>query len=222
MRVRRGRRETVDADRAATRDLVERTATDGEPGLRVWYPPRQVSFGRRDRAAEGYDSARTAARERGFPPAERETGGRPVAFTGDVLAVVRAEPVDASEPRIESRYETALGSIRSALAATGVEATRGEPPNSFCPGSHSLQADGKVVGLAQRVQRDVAVVAGALVVRDPGAVAAVIEPVSDALGIEFDPATVGSVATAGGTPEQVRDEVEAALVDGDDPTVRET
>ena len=102
---------------------------------------------------------------------------------------------------------------RSASDATvGVDASEGEPPDSFCPGTHSLQADGKVVGIAQRVRQDVALTAGLVVVRDHDAVAAVLSPVYDALGVPFDPASVGSVARAGGTVDGLLDALETELV----------
>jgi len=49
----------------------------------------------------------------------------------------------------------------------------------------------------------------------------VLDPVYDALGVAFDPETVGSVAAAGGEsdPDAVVAAVEAALVDGESVTV---
>ncbi len=80
----------------------------------------------------------------------------------------------------------------------------GEPPDSFCPGTHSLQATGKIAGLAQRVRRGVAVTAGVVVVSDHERIADVLEPVYDALGVPFDPNSVGSVASAGGPDDSQR------------------
>lgn len=201
--------------------LVDRVRQSGDPGLRVWYPPRQVAFGRRDRAAHGYARARQAAADHGFPPTERETGGRAVAFTGDVLAVLWAEPADPAEPAIDGRYEQRLGDLEDAVESLGVPAERGEPPDSFCPGTRSLQADGKIAGLAQRVRSEVAITAAAVVVRDPEAVAAVSTPVYEALGVPFDPRSVGSLADAGceAAPDEVRDDIEGALIGDADPIV---
>ena len=177
MRVYRGRVDAVEADRAVTGRLVDRVAAgEAEPAVRVWRPHRQVAFGRRDASAEGYDRARGAARERDFPVVEREVGGRAVAYTGSTVAFLRAVPVDNPRGGIAERYDAALADLRRGLETLGVDATEGEPPESFCPGSHSLQAtapgaDGrdaprKLAGLAQRVRTDVAVVAGVLLVRD--------------------------------------------------------
>lgn len=225
MRVFRDRRETPAADRERTRTLRTRVAETGESALRVWYPPPQVAFGRRDAAGEGFEAAREAAADAGLPPTERETGGRAVAFTGDVLAVARAEPVDPTAPAIEARYEATLAALEDALDALGVAVERGEPPAAWCPGTRSLRAadgGGKLAGLAQRVRRDVAIVAGAVVVRDADAVADALAPVYDALDVDFDPTSVGSVAAAAGgavDPGRIRDAVEEVLVGEREPTI---
>jgi len=229
MRVYRGRADSIDADRAVTDRLVERVATGGpeptdrEPAVRVWRPHRLVAFGRRDARNEGYDRAREAAREHEFPPVERDVGGRAVAYTGSTVAFVRATPVDGPRRGIGARYDAAIADLRDALADLGVDATAGEPPDSFCPGSHSLQADcggrsRKLAGLAQRVRNDVAVVAGVLVVDDHAEIADVLAGVYDALGVPLDPETVGSVELAGGESDAQRvvEAVENALV-GNEP-----
>jgi len=223
MHVRRGRATDPASDRDATDALLETVAETNEPGLRVWYPPPHVAFGRRDARADGYERARAVSADRGVPPVERAVGGRAVAFTGDVLAFVRAEPVDVSAPAIDDRYDDATAILTEAVQACGVDVDHGEPPDSFCPGAHSLQThDGKVAGLAQRVRRDVAVVAGVVVVADAERVASVLDPIYGALGVAFDPASVGSLAAAtnGVAAEFVRDRIEAALVGDRGATVR--
>jgi len=217
MRLLRGRAETPEADRALTGRAVDRVAEDGKPAVRVWTPPRQVTFGRRDARAEGYERARRHAREHGYPPVERSTGGRAVAFTGATVAAVRATPTDTTRTGVDDRYEDALDRFQAALARLGVDAEPGEPDASFCPGTHSLRTRGKLVGLAQRVRGDVAVLAGVVVVRDRAEIGAVLDPVYDALGVTFDPGSVGSVVAAGGPedPQRTVDALEAALTDGD-------
>jgi lipoate-protein ligase A len=219
MRVLRGRAATNEADREHTDEMVARAVETGESALRVWTPHKQVAFGRRDTHEDGYQGARAAAREHGYPSVEREVGGRAVAYTGSTLAVVYAEP-DAERTAIEARYDAATERYLRAFDQLGVDAREGEPDHSFCPGTHSISADGKLAGLAQRVRREVAVTAAIVVVRDDEAIAAVLAPVYDALGVPFDPETVGSVAAAGGpdSPDAVAD----ALVDaygGSDATV---
>lgn len=223
MRVCRGPTGSVDADRVLTEELVEHTDGTGEPALRVWYPTEHVAFGRRDATTDGYDRARRVARARGYPTVERAVGGRAVAFTGDVLAFVLAEPADATDPAIDARYEETMAALVAALSECGASVERGEHPDSFCPGTHSLQADrdvpdggrGKIAGLAQRVRREVAIVGGAVVVRDADAVADVLAPVYDAIGVPFDRESVGSIASATDDAidqAAIRDRIEAALV----------
>ncbi|WP_123536289.1 lipoate--protein ligase family protein [Halosimplex salinum] len=228
MRVYRGRADSIDADRAVSDRVVDRVADDREPAVRVWRPHRQVAFGRRDSGADGYDRARELAEDHGFPPVEREVGGRAVAYTGSTVAFARVTPVDDMRSGLQDRYDAATADLLDALDELGVDAREGEPPDSFCPGTHSVQADcggraRKLAGLAQRVHADAAVVAGVLLVRDHEPIAGVLDPVYDALEVPFDPETVGSVARAGGAADSdaVVRAVETALVGGDPTQVRQ-
>ena len=214
MRLLRGRAGDHERDYGRTREMVARVDEDREPALRVWTPHRQVAFGRRDRRADGYDRARAAATERGYAVLEREVGGRAVAYFGTTVALALAEPTTDGRDGIQARYDRATDAVRRALQSLGVDARDGEPPDAFCPGTHSLQADGKLVGLAQRVRQSVALTAGVVVVRDHAEIAAVLDPVYAALDVTFDPDSVGSIARAGGDddPATVRHALEDALV----------
>lgn len=226
MRVLRGRAATLERDRERTAEMLARAGETGEAALRVWTPHRQVAFGRRDANADGFDAAVDAARERGFPPVERSVGGRAVAYAGSTLAVAHALPLDDPRTGVDARYATATARLRSALASLGVDAVAGEPPDSFCPGDHSLsvRGGGKVAGLAQRIRTDAALVAGCVVVRDRAELADVLAAVYDALDVPFYPDSVGSVAAGVGPadPTSVRRAVERAFVEhaGDESVVR--
>jgi len=224
MRVLRGREATPERDREVTGTLVEHTANTDERGLRVWTPPRQIAFGRRDANRARYDRAREVVTKRDYPLVERTVGGRAVAFTGNTVAFAATEPVDETRTGIQERYDEATDMIREALGKLNVDAAPGEPDGAFCPGTHSLSADGKIVGLAQRVHRDVAAVSGIVVVRDHDEIASILEPVYSALDITFDRDAVGSIARAGGTadPATVVRTIETTLLGGREPsTVRE-
>lgn len=223
MRLYRGRAATTGADRDATAAMLDRTGTVGEPALRVWTPHRQVAFGRRDVHEPGYDAARAAAEARGYPVVERSVGGRAVAYTGSTLAFAHAVPLDEeSDARrgIGARYDDAVATVVAGLRAVGVDARPGEPPNAFCPGTHSVQAadEGgrptKLAGIAQRVRSDGALVAGIVHVRDHDDLREVLVAVYDALEVPLDPDTVGSVATSGGPadPDPVARVLEGAFV----------
>lgn len=217
MRVVRGRSADVNADRRVGAVLSESVERSGEPALRVWTPHRQVAFGRRDAASDGYDRARRAARERDYAVVEREVGGRAVAYTGSVVAFSYLVPNRDGEG-IGDRYDAATDRLKHALSSLGATVRDGEPDGAFCPGDHSLRGEGKIAGIAQRVRREVAVVGGCLVVKsaDEAAIADVLDPIYDALGAPFDPDSVGSVEAAGGPgdPEAVVDAVESAFVEG--------
>ncbi|MFB6154053.1 MAG: biotin/lipoate A/B protein ligase family protein [Halodesulfurarchaeum sp.] len=221
MRVVRGRERTPAEDTERSRGLLSWAARHDEPALRVWHPHRQVAFGRRDTNAEGYETARAAARAHGFTPVERSVGGRAVAYTGSTLAFARFEPIQDARRGIDARYAAMEADVTEALAEVGVQVRPGEPPDSFCPGAHSLQRDGKLCGLAQRVTADAALVSGILIVADHGEIGAVLGDVYEALSVPFDPATVDSVRRAGGDVDQVAGILEDRLI-GDAPVTVET
>ncbi|WP_128904503.1 lipoate--protein ligase family protein [Halorubrum amylolyticum] len=221
MRVLRGRSPRPAADREHTAALLA-DASDGTPGLRVWTPPRQVAFGRRDAREPGFERAKRLAADRGYEPVERDVGGRAVAYPGRTLAFAHAIPLcdGRSVESIADRYERATEVLLGALRSLGADVSSGEPPESFCPGDHSVRAagSGKIAGIAQRVRGDAALVAGCLVVApgDARQIADTTAAVYDALGVPFDPDTVGSVADAGGpeSPKRAARALEDAFVDG--------
>lgn len=212
----RGRAPDPVQDREPTARLLE-NATEGVPGVRVWAPPRHVAFGRRDARASGYERARRAAERAGFVPVERSVGGRAVAYSGETLAFAVATPRDDRGDSIDDRYTTVGRVVQRALRDLGAVVAPGEPPASFCPGDHSVRVNegGKLTGLAQRVRADAALVAGCLVptVADAAVLGRVLTPTYDALEVDFDPATVGSVEAAGGPTDTttIQRAVELAL-----------
>jgi octanoyl-[GcvH]:protein N-octanoyltransferase len=192
-----------------------------EPALRVWSPHRQLAFGRRDANEKGYDRAVAAAREHGFPPIERSVGGRAVAYTGTTLAFAHAMPIDDPRRGMTERYATATERVRDGLRTVGVDAERGEPAESFCPGDHSLSASGKLVGIAQRITASASVVSGVVIIDGHEEIAAVLSPVYEALSVPFDPGSVGSVERTSGDadPERVARAIEDAILDGGTPRI---
>ncbi|USZ69513.1 lipoate--protein ligase family protein [Halorussus salilacus] len=214
MRVLRGRAATPDADRDTTAAMLEQTAATGESAVRAWRPHRQLAFGRRDSSAQNYDVARRVARASDFDPVERSVGGRAVAYTGNTVAFARAVPLEDMRVGMDARYDETTRAVQRALWKLGVPARRGEPEASFCAGDYSLQHEGKVVGIAQRVRKNAALVSGVVVVCDHQEIASVLDPVYAALDVPFDPGSVGSVARGGGSddPEEVARTVERLLV----------
>lgn len=212
----RGRATSLKADRdvaGSQRDLV---AITREPAVRVWRPHRHVSFGPRDVRHERFEEAVEVARSLGYESSERSVGGHAVAYTGSTLAFARVVPIDDPRHGLTERYAAVTELIERALNDLEVEARTGEPPASFCPGDHSLSTDGKIVGIAQRVTADAAIVSGIVVVRDHEEIATVLERIYDRLGVAFDPASVSSVARSGGPddPKVVSRAIEHRLLDG--------
>jgi len=216
VRVVRGRADDPDTDRAAVDAALNTAAETDTPLVRAWTPHRQVAFGRRDAREDGYDRARSAADEYGYQPIERSVGGRAVAYTGTTVAFAVATPTPDPRGGIGERYDVATSSVVRALRRLGVPARRGEPDAAFCPGDHSVQAHGKIVGIAQRVRRDVALVSGIAIAADHEEIAAVLDPIYDALGVPFDPDSVGSVDRGGGTgaPDSVVDALLESFCEG--------
>lgn len=221
MYVVRGSLGEPSVDRAATTELLDRVESDGVARLRIWQPPRQLAFGRRDRVVDGYDRAREIATNLGFPPVERSVGGRAVAHTGSTVAFAYAVSDDAD---IRSRYRDVTGLLERALGSLGVTARQGEPRDTFCPGDHSLRSSGKIVGTAQRVRDDAALVAGCVIVREADAVELdrVLTPVYQALSLPFQSGTVGSVEAAGGSgdPAATVEAIQNVFVRGREYEVR--
>ncbi|WP_436901855.1 lipoate--protein ligase family protein [Halovenus halobia] len=217
MRLVRGRGSTPTRDREHSHDLIDRAADEETSVLRVWQPPAHLAFGRRDGSREGYDRARERAEAHDLPVIDRSTGGHAVVFTGNTVSVVLVTPIEDARSGIPERYERVTGQLRGALATLGVDAHEGEPDGAFCPGTHSLSAGGKIVGLAQRVRRDVAVVAGIVTLRDHDEITEILGPVYDALDIPFDSDATGSIARAGGETdsEVVCRTIESALAPDD-------
>ncbi|UPV76061.1 lipoate--protein ligase family protein [Halorussus limi] len=223
MRVLRGRAAGRDADREVVSAMLERAAETGEASVRAWRPHRQLAFGRRDARADDYEVAKRVADASGFTPVERSVGGRAVAYTGNTVAFAKVVPLEDMRVGMDERYEATTRAVQRALWRLGVPASRGEPEASFCPGDYSLRSGGKLVGIAQRVRKNAALVSGVVVVRDHEEIAAVLDPVYVALDLPFDRDSVGSIAAAGGAsdPEKVARTVEELLV-GDEETTVET
>ena len=198
--------------------LFERTAETGEPAVRAWTPHRQVAFGRRDSREDGYEAARRAAADHDFPAVERQVGGRAVAYTGDDGGV-RARRTRHRRDR-PSATTARPPTSRSRSGDLGVDARPGEPPDSFCPGSHSLQADGKIAGLAQRVTGDAALVAGIVLTRDAEEIATYSNPSTPRSTCRSTRKSweASSVPAGRATRKPSREQSRRALVEGYDET----
>lgn len=174
-------------------------------------------------ASPGYERAVEATLAAGFAPVERLAGGRAALFHQGTLAIARAYRDPQPPKRTYARFEEIAGLVSEALRELGIEARVGEVPGEYCPGAYSVNARGasKLAGIGQRMIRGGAHVGGVVVISDAELVRRVLVPVYEALELDWDPATAGSVAdelgafgTSGsvGSEMSLMDEAEGALL----------
>jgi octanoyl-[GcvH]:protein N-octanoyltransferase len=199
-------------DTAVSRALLERVASGELPEtLRLARPGRMVAFGKQDAVAPGYREAAEAARGQGFEAILRLAGGRAAVFHEHTVELAHALPGEDVRSGVHDRFREAADRIAAALRRLGVDARVGEVPGEYCPGGYSVNAGGrsKLAGVGQRLIRGgahlgaVVVAEHAELVRDP------LVPVYEALGLEWDPASAGSVADE--APGMDFDQVVAAI-----------
>lgn len=172
--------------------------------VRIYRPEPTVGFGRLDARRSGYEAAVAAARAHGFAPVAREPGGHAAAYHGGSLILEILGSGGIAD--VQRRFDDASGRIVAALRGLGVDARVGEVPGEHCPGRWSVNVGGrvKVAGLAQRVKPGASMVGAHIVCEDPEPIRAVLVDVYAALGLPFDPATVG-------VPGPPIDDVERAI-----------
>lgn len=210
-------RGRMPADRtAATISRLNEIAAGPGWGVQEWVRPGpSAAFGRRDTHAAGYADAVEAVRLLGFEPFVRPVGGRLAAYHEGCLVLDVLVRNGDPRPGTTARFRAVADAIAAGLRQLGVDARVGGVPGEYCPGDWSVNASGsvKLVGTGQRLVREAVLVTAVIVVGDP-------EPLRDAmagayalLGLELDPATVGSVSDSvpGVTLDDVEQEVGAAL-----------
>lgn len=163
--------------------------------LRLHRPGSIVAFGPLDRLSPGYGRAIDAARSQGFGVIQRLAGGRAAVFHEQTIAVSWAVPDPQPRLHIEKRFQDLSSIIAAALRDLSVDARVGEVPGEYCPGANSVNARGKtkLVGVGQRILLHAAHVGGVVVVGESERIRDVLIPVYDALDLEWDPVTAGSV-----------------------------
>ena len=205
-------------DTAISHAVMERVAA-GElgPTFRLRAAEPVLAFGKQDANSPGFPAAVAAARAAGFAPVLRLAGGRAAVFHEGTLAFAHATPAARPTQGTHERFEGTGEWLVAALARLGVDARVGEVPGEYCPGAYSVNAGGriKIVGVGQRLVRGVAHLGGVVVVTGTAALRDVLIPVYDALGLDWDPATAGSVEdeVPGVTLEHVTEAIVAELAE---------
>ncbi len=114
---------------------------------------------------------------------------------------------------VDARFAAEAESQAQALRGLGIDARVGEVPGEYCPGRFSVNARGqtKLIGAAQRIISGAWLFSTVVVVDGATRLRAVLEEVYAALALEWDPASVGSIA--GERPGATVEQVQAALLE---------
>jgi lipoate-protein ligase A len=200
-------------DLALAPALLQRVADDSRaPLVRVYRPWPTVAFGRRDSFLPGFAQAACAARRHGFTPAIRSAGGRAAAYHDGCLVIEEIIAAAESKSGIQERFAAEAGRQAGALRGLGLDARVGEVPGEYCPGEFSVNARGqtKLIGAAQRTIRGAWLFSSVLVVDGSAPLRAVLEDVYAALGLDWNPASTGSIA--GERADVTLDQVQATML----------
>jgi len=168
----------------------------GDPAiLRLRRPRPTAAFSPQDTAHPDYATVRDKARDFGFEPVERGTGGRLTMFDEGALAITLISAHREPHRYMMQRYELLAGSIAAALAKLGIAAQVGELPNEYCPGKFSVNAEGRVklVGVAQRMNNRCFQMGAIISVERSDRACIGIANAYAGMGLDFDPATYGAI-----------------------------
>ena len=180
-----------------------------------------LAFGRLDRLRPGYRRAVELARAHGYQPVERLAGGRAALFHEGPISFSQVVPAAGSSGAYRGtreRFAAMAETMVAALSELSVDARVGEVSGEYCPGEFSVNAGGesKLAGIGQRVLAGGAHVGGVVVVRGAGRIRTVLEPIYEALEIDWQPSTTGSIAL------EIGDEDETTPNDRPDPLIERT
>ncbi len=183
-------------DTALSHALLRRVAS-GAAGesLRLYRPGRALLFSSLDMRRPGFHRAAEIAAEAGFTPVIRLAGGQAAAFLEQSIAFAWAIRDPDARVHIRPRFELISDWIVRALCRLGLDARVGAVDGEYCPGEFSVNLGGrtKVMGVGQRVIRGGAHVGGVVTISQTRELRAVLVPVYEALGFEFDAETAGGI-----------------------------
>ena len=200
---------------AVSEAILARVAAGGLPAtLRIHRPGPELALSKQDSVSSGFEAAVAAGRAAGFEPVLRLAGGRAAAFHEGTLALARATPEKEPARGTHPRFEEVAGEIAAALRGLGIDARVGEVPGEYCPGAWSVNAAGarKLVGIGQRLIAGGAHIGVVVVVSGSDRLRDLLIPVYEALELNWNPATVGSLEDEIG-PLSLSDVEEALLAE---------
>ena len=187
-------------DMDIVRRALQRLKT-GEAGvLRFYRPVPTAAFAPRDITSEHYRAAAGCMRSLGFAPVERLAGGHLAVYDEHALVIDLVAPHPEPRQHIHGRFKIFAEAIATALATQGVDASIGELPGEYCPGSSSINGEGriKLVGLAQRVVGNGYHLGAVISVQHSSAAKQAVTTAYQILGLPFDPKTFGAVSDLAG------------------------
>lgn len=201
---------------AVARATLMRVAEGELPAtLRLHRPPRLLAFSKQDAASPGFRRAVAVAREAGFEPVIRLAGGRAAVYHEETLALSWAVPDRRPSARTEERFRELAELLAESIRDLGVDARVGEVPGEYCPGAWSVNARGatKLAGTGQRLIAGASHRGGVIVVKNSAAVRDPLVGTYQALGLDWDPATAGSIEdeVGGVTVERAAEAILARL-----------
>ena len=172
-----------------------------------------AAFSRRDTLMPEYAAAAEVARSHGFEPVIRPVGGRLAAY--DEASLVLHLRSGHPDPRttITDRFVVFAELLREALSGLGLDDVRvGRVPGEYCSGEWSVNSGGryKLAGTGQRVNRHGYLFSVVITVGRADPLRAVLTDTYTAMGLDFDPDSVGAVERW--LPGISVDDVEKALV----------
>jgi len=188
------RRPTLDT--AVSRALLQQVSDGTEPEtLRFYRPGTLVAFGPQDTRSPGYRQAVDAARAGGFEAGQRLVGGRAAVYHEETIAFAWAVPSPTPNADIQARFQHIAEIMVSAFHRLGIDALIGEVPGEYCPGQFSVNTRGKkkLMGVGQRLVSRAAHIGGVVVAGGSTRIRDILLPVYNALGIAWDPDSVGSL-----------------------------
>jgi octanoyl-[GcvH]:protein N-octanoyltransferase len=161
---------------------------------RIYRPQRTVAFTSRDISTPGYLNAVKQAENLGFTAVKRSPGGRAVAYHEESL-VFDLLSHDPNPHQLMNERFKAIGEIFiETFARLGIESRLGELPREYCPGKYSVITDKvKLVGTAQRITPGGWLIGASVIVRNVAPVREVLDYVYQAINLDMDPRTVGSL-----------------------------
>jgi lipoate-protein ligase A len=209
-----GRPEPRWLDTEISRVMLQ-AASDGgiADTFRLHVPGRVVAFGKRDTIDRRYPAAAEAAAEVGFASMERMAGGRAAVFTEHTLSFAWTIPDPDPRPGITARFAALAEVVVDAFGRLGIASEIGEIPGEYCPGTWSVNHDGriKLMGVGQRLARNAAHVGGVIVVGRPDLVRRALVPVYRVMGLDWDPATAGALTDI--DPSVTVEDASGAMID---------